>query len=451
MKLAWFTPFNQRSAIAQCSKIIVDEMSRHCDVDLWVPGDGELIQTDRKVVRFDSVSDALIELKTYDYCIFNMGNHFDFHADIYKIMQARAGIVILHDLIMHHFFVDYYMRHMRDTDAYVSEMERAYGVAGRDVALQSTLGATTPVWMGDDVARFPLFEGIVDRAEGVFVHSNFHRATVEKKYIGDIGTAYLPYQTTTPTRQRSQLLQEFGIAGDKIVAISSGIVHPLKRIERVLAVIKAKPALAQHLVYVVVGDENEEYRAELQGLVDEYGIAESVRFLGYQPADILRDFLAAADFAINLRFPNSEGCSLSLIEQMSFGNAVIAIDSGMYREMPNTAVIKVPVNDTEHELSAALQTLVFDDRVRRHMGECAAVFARENFSAERYARELLEYLSRKNFLSTQPIRAALLEISTALSHAPHLFEDSTLIHPLIQEFYSIVNGRAAHAHEDASL
>ena len=451
MKLAWFTPFEQKSAIAQCSKVIVDELSRHCDVDLWVPGDGALIETDRKVVRFNSQSEVLVELKTYDYCVFNMGNHFAFHADIYEILQARAGIVILHDLIMHHFVAEYYLHHIRDNDAYVSEMERAYGAAGRDVALQSTLGVTTPLWLSDDVARFPLFERIVDRAEGVFVHSDFHRATVQKKYIGDIGTAYLPYQTTTPTRQRGQLLQDFGIAGDRIVAISSGIVHPLKRIERVLTSIKANPALATHLVYVVVGGGNEQYQAKLQGLVDEYGIAESVRFLGYQPADILRDFLAAADFAINLRFPNSEGCSLSLIEQMSFGNAVIAIDSGMYREMPNTAVIKIPVHDTEDELSAALQTLVFDDRARRHMGECAAVFARENFSAERYARELLGYLSRKTFLSTQPIRAALHEISTALSHAPHLFEDRNLIHPLIQEFYSIVNGRAAHAHEDASL
>lgn len=452
MKLAWFTPLDQRSAIGGCSKIIVDELARHCEVDLWVHGDGELIETDKRIVKFTSRSDALRELENYDHCIYNMGNYFPFHAEIYEVMKLHPGVVILHDFIMHHFFMVYYLHERRASDAYIGEMERSYGTVGREVALQSASGVGTPIWLTDDLTRFPLFERVVDYASGVFVHSHFHREQVQKKYIGDVGVAYLPCRVAATTRERAALFREFGIPSNKVVAISTGIVHPVKQIERVLNVIGANRKLAERLVYVIVGDAQDEYRAKLQSMAAAQGIAESVRFLGYQPADVLHDFVNAADFAINLRFPNSEGGSLSLIEQMSFGKPVVAIDSGMYREMPDSAVLKVASADRGQELTRALEALALNEPMRISMGKQAKTFAAANFTAETYVRRLLDFLSMQRSQSSELIHASLHEVAAAVSAAGYSIEKGAAgLEPLMREFYSLANGKKPQGRAHASF
>jgi glycosyltransferase involved in cell wall biosynthesis len=321
----------------------------------------------------------------------------------------------MHDFVMHHFFMVRYLHDRKTPAEYVSEMERSYGAAGREIAERSVAGGGEPIWLTDDVARFPLFERIVDCARGVFVHSQFHRQQIEKRYIGDVDMAYLPYRMPPVGRPRAVLLDAFGIPADKVVAVSTGIVHPVKRIERVLRAIGANRALADRLVYVVIGSGPEDYVAKLQSMVFNGDISASVRFLGYMPDNVLHEFLGAADFAVNLRFPNSEGGSLSLVEQMSFGKPVLAVASGVYGEMPDTAVRKISPGDDGDELARAIEELALDGRARDGMAGHARAFAQAHFNAQTYARRLLEFLSRQSAFSHEPIRRSLREVSAILS------------------------------------
>ena len=216
---------------------------------------------------------------------------------------------------------------------------------------------------------------------------------------------------------------------------------------------RSSPRVAERLIYVIVGAGDHGYQEKLQGLVDELDLRHSVRLLGHQTDEVLRDFLAAADFAINLRFPNSEGCSLSLIEQMAFRNPVIAIDSGMYREMPDTAVIKLPVDDENHGLIAALEQLTFNETLRAEMGQSAEAFARANFSLQRYVARLLECISKASF-SLRPVDMSLIEVSAALTAGSIKSDCDINIEPVLQQFHSLVNGRtrqALHATELKTL
>ena len=349
---------------------------------------------------------------------------------------------ILHDFIMHHFFVAEYLHEKRAPQLYVSEMQRSYGVAGGDLARHSVSDHSTAVWLRDEVIRYPLFEGIVDKATGVFVHSEFHRNRVRNVYLGEVGAAYLPYPAAPVTRQRADLYREFDIPVDKVVAVSTGNVQRFKRIEQVLVAIGGNPQLAEKLLYVIIGDGPQEYLSRLQAIAVELGIVGSVRFLGYQSADVLNGFLAAADFAINLRYPNSEGCSLSLIEQMSFGNPVVAINSGMYQEMPDTAVLKIASSDEGQELARAIEYMTFNEVTRLQMGREAEGFARANFTAKAYAEKILEYLKARQKRSYLPTQRSLHDISSALSAARFPIEIGTIgIEPMLREFHSIVNGR----------
>ena len=445
MKIAWFTPLEATSAIGACSRMVVEELSRHCEVDVWTHGEGHAIPG-VKLVRFDPESGVLDRLSGYDHCVYNMGNYHRFHAAIFDALKAHPGIVVMHDFVMHHFFMVEYLHRRRTPDLYIAEMERSYGDRGRDAARRSLSGQAPAVWLTDEVARYPLFERIADHATAIFVHSDFHRAHVQNTFVGDVGSAYLPYQASTAARDRLALARAFDFADDKVLALSTGIVHPVKRIENVLRVLSASPQLASRLMYVVIGDGETEYRSKLQAQALEFGIADSVRFLGYQPPEVLRDFLAASDFAINLRFPNSEGCSLSLIEQMAHGSAVIAFDSGMYREMPASAVMKIPVTDSTDALALAMDTMTFDAALRAKMGREASSFADANFRVDTYASKLLDLLSSQRERSYHPLRQSLGEIAAALSSAKYPADRGTFgMEQVLAELQGIVDESAESA------
>ncbi len=444
MKIAWFTPLNARSAIAECSRLIVPELARHCEVDIWTGDTEDLLEIDARVIRFSAASDSLRQLERYDRLVYNLGNHHPNHAAIYGVLRQWPGVVVLHDLIMHHFFMVEYLHERRSSDLYLAEMERSYGPAGRSAAMRSIAGSATPVWLTDEVSRFPLYERITDIARGVFVHSGFHRERIRDAYLGEIGMSYLPYVVRPPTIPRDELLARFGIPADRVLGLSSGIVHPVKRTEQVLRAIAANPATGPRLAYVLIGGGDPGYLGKVQQLSVDLGIAGSVWFLGYQPPEVLHEFLAAADFAINLRFPNSEGCSLSLVEQISYGKPALVLDSGMYAEVPEAAVLRIEPSSATGELARGIERLVDDRELRRRMAEAAAAFARENFSPAIYAARLLAYLREEGNRSIQPVRACLREIATALSGGGYPIESgTTAIEPLLREFQSAVNGPAA--------
>jgi glycosyltransferase involved in cell wall biosynthesis len=448
LKIAWFTPLNARSAIAECSRLIVHELGRSCEVDIWTGDTENLLEVDARVIRFSAASDTLRQLERYDRLVYNLGNHHPNHAAIYGALRQWPGVVILHDLIMHHFFMVEYLHERRSPDLYLAEMERSYGPAGRDAAMRSIAGGSTPVWLTDEVGRFPLYERITDIARGVFVHSAFHRQRIRDACLGEIGMSYLPYVARPPTIPRDELLARFGIPADRVLGLSSGIVHPVKRTELVLRAIAADPATSARLAYVLIGGGDPEYLGRMQQLSVDLGIAGSVWFLGYQPPEVLHEFLAAADFAINLRFPNSEGCSLSLVEQMSYGKPALVLDSGMYAEVPEAAVLRIEPSSATGELARGIERLVDDRELRRRMAGAALVFARENFSPTIYAARLLAYLREEGNRSIEPVRACLREVATALSEGGYPIESgTTALEPLLREVRSTLSGPAAGSGE----
>ena len=97
---------------------------------------------------------------------------------------------------------------------------------------------------------------------------------------------------------------------------------------------------------------------------------------------------------INLRFPNAEGASGSLAEQMACSVATIVLDSGCFREIPDEAVVKIPDIRTAESLRAAMERLVDDPTLRAEIGGAAREFGRERTAAA-YARRFLEFLSSR--------------------------------------------------------
>src|SRR5882757_5557423 len=102
MKIAWFSPFSRKSAIARFSEGVVSELAKLAEVDLCCFDTGESREMSGLIRRFDSAAEIDDRtLSCYDLVIYNFGNYLPYHREIYLTSQRWPGLCILHDFVMH--------------------------------------------------------------------------------------------------------------------------------------------------------------------------------------------------------------------------------------------------------------------------------------------------------------------------------------------------------------
>ena len=106
----------------------------------------------------------------------------------------------------------------------------------------------------------------------------------------------------------------------------------------------------------------------------------------YVPEDELWSLLAACDAVVSLRWPTMGETSAAAVRALSLGKPLVVSDVGAFRELPDEAVVKVPVGEGEiAALVAAIERAASEPRdgaTRR----CA--LARDEHRLERHRRPL---------------------------------------------------------------
>ncbi len=391
MKIAWFTPFSEISAIGKHSQVVTDELAKLADVTLWVCDEGPIVASKLPICRYELASDIKDELLSgYDCVVYNLGNHLPFHREIYHASQRVPGIVILHDYVMHHFFAGYYLDYLQSAKLYTAAIERLYGRTAVAMAREAFAGQRRGVWNTDEVVNFPFFEDAVRGAYGVFVHSTFLRECLAV-FPGPVGSVHLAYDL--PHSDPVFTREDLGIPADKLLVITVGNVNPNKRINSVIRVLARAPDLAERMKYLVLGSGSEAYLDELDELVRQNHLQDVVQLCGYQPDEKLYAYLTHADLCINLRVPAIEGASASLVEALLYGKPVIVSNTGCYAELPDDCVCKISLMNEEEDLALALEFLLSNENERRQMADRGRRFAEEHCRPARYAEAFLEFVN----------------------------------------------------------
>ena len=379
MKIAWFSPLSEKSAIGRASTYIVRELAKAADVEFWHFEKGPLhFVSDAKVVYAPSAD--LSRLGSFDLVVYNFGNHLPFHGEIYDVSRQHPGLVVMHDFVMHHFFAALYLEARRDPRAYLAEMEHWYGVAGRAAGERSVEGS--PVWETDEVVDYPLLERCTEGALGVIAHSDYLLEAVRRSYSGPTRKINLPYEL--PEARSAAGRESLGLPADQLVVVTIGHVNANKRVHVTLE------ALPDGMHFVVAGPSDPSYQKRLDRIVAERGLGSRVHFLGRVSDDVLHTCLATADICVNLRWPAIEGASASVIEEMLHGKPVIVTDVGFYRELPDDSVLKIGPDSELASLAAALQRLT-NAAEREAVGVRAKTYAEATFRADSYARDLTRF------------------------------------------------------------
>lgn len=164
------------------------------------------------------------------------------------------------------------------------------------------------------------------------------------------------------------LRRELGAGEDDVVFLAVAFVSPRKGIDVLLdAFDRVRRGAPNARLWIAGADVAgaEDFRRGLDRFVDERGLGDGVRFLGYRE-DVPRLLKCADVFVLASR---SEAQPLSIAEAMIAGRPVVATDVGSVRSMVaegETAFV-VPAGDAG-ALAGAMERLVRDSGLRGRMG-----------------------------------------------------------------------------------
>ncbi|HEV7237815.1 MAG TPA: glycosyltransferase [Thermoanaerobaculia bacterium] len=285
------------------------------------------------VDAFDSLDDWTTgRLDDYDYVIYQLGNN-PHHELIYAEAMKRPGIVVLHDLVLHHLIVEMTLAR-GDADAYVAALEANHGAPGAAWARGRAAGLHSE--MGNFL--LPASVEVAQRAQSVIVHNQYAHDRLRSFGVTTlIHVVPHPYVPETRVFDRGTMFSR-----EQRVIGFFGFLTSAKRVEVVLEAFRIARAKDPRLALLIVGEPAPN--------IDASSFAsDGVVMTGYVADDDFPRYYAVADRFVNLRYPSAGETSGTLIRALDAGKPVAVSDYAQFAELPDDVVFKVPLGVGEVE------------------------------------------------------------------------------------------------------
>jgi glycosyltransferase involved in cell wall biosynthesis len=274
-----------------------------------------------------------------DVSLYHMGNS-GHHRAIYEMLRRYPGVVVLHDLTLHHFIAASTLA-QNDFAGYARELGYARGVRGVVHGRAARRGcAPLPL-------EWPLNRRVVDLSLGVVVHSAYARAQLVDA-VPQAPVRKIDHLLPLPAiRDREVARSRLGLPDDAFVIVTGGHVIPDKRLELTLAAFERFRHRHPGALWLVVGGWVPGYDA-LHRAVETSSARDAVRIVGYvEGGDTFYDHLAAADACVNLRCPTAGETSGTVLRAMAIGRPAVVSDAGWYAELPRDVCAHIDHNGDE--------------------------------------------------------------------------------------------------------
>jgi glycosyltransferase involved in cell wall biosynthesis len=400
MRIAWFTPFNPLSAIGHYSEAIILELARQDEVVVFASDVGPTTPPRRCAVETIPVGDGpyhalLRHLEGFDAVVYNMGNHAPYHKRVFEVLSGRAGIVVLHDLVMRDFFRGYFIQ---EKQTGLALLRQQAGDSNPELEMlnhacllgQHSDAPDDPNWL-----RVPLFGPALHRCLGVVVHSEYSRVRVAETTAAPVEKIDFPL--FGPVAAFSQLPPR-PPRGDRVRLLTFGMLNSNKLVHAVLETIAGNNFLRGRVEYTVIGNCETKYQARLRELIDKHRLQDCVHLLGWRCDQELRQELLRADVVLNLRNPHSGESSASLLDALLAGVATVVWNHGYFAEFPDDSVCKVASQD---ELAGVLERLCSDVGLRQSLGDNARRHALTRFNTASFCQKFRDFVAVTR--SAQPV------------------------------------------------
>ena len=302
--------------------------------------------------------------------LYHLGNN-PLHRGIYRQALARPGVAVLHDAVLHHFFLG-----SLGERGYIEEFTFNYGPWFEDVA--RTLWAERARSAADPrYFAYPMLRRIAEASRAVVVH-NPAAARMVLRHAPTARVREIPHLVLPgdepPAYEVERLRRSWGIPGGGVVF---GVFGHLRESKRVSAVLRAfrrvrKAAPGARLL-----------------LAGEFASPDLERNLSTQPAmpGLIRmtwtgaaqfaALISAADVCINLRYPAAGETSGIVIRAMAAGRPVMVTAGEETSRFPeHTSVPIDPGPGEEDMLVDAMLWMAGTPAARAAMGRAAREYVR---------------------------------------------------------------------------
>ena len=301
--------------------------------------------------------------------IYQLGNNQD-HGYILPYLQMCPGLVVLHDLTLHH-LLDCVSVGAGDMARYTDALQAEHGIAGLVLGQQFRQFKLREDRLFFDM---PMIAGIARASRGVIVHSLYGAVKVRAR-CPSVPVTVVPHQYSPPPADEIEapddLRYELGVADTELLFMSLGFVTKAKRIDLAIRALAAIRDRLPPFKYVVAGELRPQ-EVDIHGLATALGLRDRLITPGYINERRFFSLLRAADVIINLRHPVGGETSGTMICALGAGSCVVVVDRGPFAEIPPGAAVRIRWGPGfEQRLANALLELGNDPELRRRIGYTA--------------------------------------------------------------------------------
>jgi glycosyltransferase involved in cell wall biosynthesis len=337
VRVAYYSPLPpSRSGVADYSALLLPALRERVEVVVAEPGKRRLAA---------------------DIALYHVGNDPDAHGWIVDELRASPGVVVLHEYVLHHLVAGITIGR-GDPRGYLDAMERELGVPGRLLGL-GVLDNLLPLLWETQPERFPLSGVVLDRANGLIVHSQFVAAQARAAgYEGRLWHIPHPAWPTPAVEPAAD------VDGDPLIGCF-GFLNMNKRIPQLLEAFASLRRRRPGARLLLAGASGE--RFDLDRRLERLALTEGVERLDYVAEEQMWALMARCDVLVNLRYPTMGETSGSVMRALSLGKALVVSDVGWFAELPDGVALKVPVDELEVAMLEAAIAFAAD-----HAGELGA-------------------------------------------------------------------------------
>lgn len=329
----------------------------------------------------EALGSVHVNARDADVRLYHLGNN-GLHREIYGHALKTPGVTVLHDAVLHHFFLG-----GENEREYVAEFVYNYGHWSEDLARElwrrRSRSAADPEYF-----RYPMLKRVTERSRAVIVH-NPRAAQLVHEHVRGTTVHEIPHLFTLPSDLPSppEVIRWRAGLGVAPHVFLVGVFGHLRESKRLFAVLRAFQRARRYadLKLLIAGD------------FGSSDLARSIEPLLNNDAGILRigylderDFwmcASAVDACINLRFPMAGETSGIAIRLMGLGKTVLVSNGAETSRYPEAACVRVdPGHAEEDMLVEYLVWLARHPDDSRAIGQRAAEYIRQHHSPARAAQ-----------------------------------------------------------------
>ena len=319
--------------------------------------------------------DVELDAAAADVHLYHAGNNH-LHREIYARALQNPGVVVLHDAVLHHFFLG-----SLTEQQYIDEFVYNYGAWHTDLARslwdRRALSATDARYF-----EYPMLKRIVERSRAVIVH-NAAAAAMVRTHVPAAVVQEIPHLFVRPTLPAAyeveRLRAKLGLPGSTFLF---GIFGHLRESKRLSAILRALDVVrrSSEVALLVAGEfASSDLERSLRPLLEGPGILR----VGYLSDADFWLYASAVDACINLRYPPAGETSGIAIRFMGIGKPVFVSNGLEVSRFPESACIRIDTGTNEEAmLSAAMCWLAKSSPDAREIGRRAREYVEERHAVE---------------------------------------------------------------------